>query len=156
MKRATVFIIFIALALSGSAFAQGKPDFSGTWTLDMAKSDMGQGRPSAGTRKVILVIKQTPAVLTIERKVSERSETATLKLDGSESINKSPSGQDIKSTSRWVGATLITKSIMTTGNGTAEMSDARSLSADGKVMTLDVTRKTDRGDVKQKLIYNKE
>jgi hypothetical protein len=36
------------------------------------------------------------------------------------------------------------------------MSDARSLSADGKVMTLDVTRKTDRGDVKQKLIYNKE
>ena len=156
MKRATVFIIFITLAFYGSAFAQGKPDFSGTWILDMAKSDMGQGRPSAATRKVTLVIKQTPAILTIERKVSERSETATYKLDGSESVNKSPSGQDIKSTSRWVGSTLLTKSIMSTEEGTAEMSDVRSLSAGGKVMTIDVTRKTGRGEVKQKLIYNRE
>ena len=45
MKRAAVFIIFITLVLSGSAFALGKPDFSGTWALDAAKSDMGQGRP---------------------------------------------------------------------------------------------------------------
>ena len=52
--------------------------------------------------------------------------------------------------------TLLTMSIMSTGEGTTEISDVRSLSADGKVMTIDVTRKTDRGDVKQKLIYNRE
>jgi hypothetical protein len=158
MKHRAVFIIFITLAFFGSVFAQGKPDFSGTWTLDMAKSDMGQGRPSAqaATRTVTVVIKQTSAVLAIERKAGERVETATLKLDGSESINKSPSGQDIKSTSRWVGSTLVTKSMMAMGEGTAEMSDVRSLSADGKVMTIDMTRKTPRGDVKQKLIYNRQ
>ena len=158
MKHPAVFIIFIILAFSGSAFAQAKPDFSGTWTLDMAKSDLGQGKPStqAATRTVTVVIKQTPAVLAIERKAGEQVETATLKLDGSESVNKSPSGQDIKSTSRWVGSTLVTKSMMSTGEGTAEMSDVRSLSADGKVMMLDVTRKTPRGDVKQKLIYNRQ
>ena len=158
MKHPAVFIIFIILAFSGSAFAQAKPDFSGTWTLDMAKSDLGQGKPStqAATRTVTVVIKQTPAVLAIERKAGERVETATLKLDGSESVNKSPSGQDIKSTSRWVASTLVTKSMMSTGDGTAEMSDVRSLSADGKVMTIDMTRKTPRGDVKQKLIYNRQ
>jgi hypothetical protein len=158
MKHPAVFIMVITLALSGLSFAQGKPDFSGTWTLDMAKSDMGQGRPSAqaATRTVTVVIKQTSAVLAIERKAGERVETATLKLDGSESINKSPSGHDIKSTSRWVGSTLVTKSMMAMGEGTAEMSDVRSLSADGKVMMLDVTRKTPRGDVKQKLIYNRQ
>jgi hypothetical protein len=159
MKHSTVFImVFITLAFSGSAFAQGKPDFSGTWTLDIAKSDVGQGRPSAqaATQKVTLVIKQTPAVLAIERKAGERVETATFKLDGSESVNKSPSGQDIKSTSRWVGSTLVTKSMMSTEQGTAEMSDVRSLNADGKVMTIDVNRKTPRGDVKQKLIYNRQ
>ena len=44
MKHSAVFImVFITLAFSGSAFAQGKPDFSGTWTLDIAKSDIGQG-----------------------------------------------------------------------------------------------------------------
>jgi hypothetical protein len=159
MKRAAVFIIFIFinLAFSGSALAQGRPDFSGTWTLDMAKSDMGQARPiGMPARKVTLVIKQTPALLAIEHKVGDRTETATHKLDGSESVNKSPSGQDIKSTSRWVGSTLVTKSVMSTGNGTAETSDVRSLSADGKVMTIELTRKTPGGEVKQKLIYNKE
>ena len=158
MKHPAVFIIFIILAFFGSAFAQGKPDFSGTWILDMVKSDMGQGRPStqAATRTVTVVIKQTSAVLAIERKAGEGVETATFKLDGSESINKSPSGQDIKSTSQWVGSTLVTKSMMATGEVTAEMSDVRSLSADGKVMMLDVTRKTPRGDVRQKLIYNRQ
>jgi hypothetical protein len=159
MKHSTVSImVFITLVFSGSAFAQGKPDFSGTWTLDTAKSDMGQGRASAQapTRTVTVVIKQTPGALVIDRKAGERVETATLKLDGSESINKSPSGQDIKSTSQWVGSTLVTKSMMATGEGTAETSDVRSLSADGKVMTIDMTRKTPRGDVRQKLIYNRQ
>ena len=116
-------MIFITLAFSGSAFALGNPDFSGTWTPDMAKSDMGQARPSApaaSTQKVTLVIKQTPSVLSITRKVGERSETATEMLDGSESFNKSPSGQDIKSINKWVGSTLATNSIMSTGGGTAD------------------------------------
>jgi hypothetical protein len=158
MKRAAMFIMFITLAFSGSVFALGKPDFSGTWTLDMAKSDMGPGRAHdmAGARKVTLVIRQTPAVLAIDRTAGQRVETATFKLDGSESVNKSPSGQDIKSTSTWSGSTLVTKSTMAIKGMTAETSDVRSLSADGKVMTIDVTRKTSRGDVKQKLIYNRQ
>jgi hypothetical protein len=160
MKRAAFFMIFITLAFSGSAFALGNPDFSGTWTPDMAKSDMGQARPSApaaSTQKVTLVIKQTPSVLSITRKVGERSETATEMLDGSESVNKSPSGQDIKSINKWVGSTLATNSIMSTGGGTAESTFVRSLCADGKVMTIDTTMKTPNGNVKEmKLIYNKQ
>ena len=159
MKRAAVFIIFITLAFSSSAFALGKPNFSGTWALDMAKSDMGQARPGAmaGTRKVTIVINQTPAALTTTRKVGERSETAIEKLDGSESINKSPNGQDIRSTNRWEGSTLITKSVMPTkGGAVVESIFVRSLSADGKVMTIDMTMKTPNGVNKKKLIYNKQ
>jgi hypothetical protein len=159
MKRAAAFIIFITLAFSGSAFALGSPDFSGTWTLDMAKSDMGQGRTGSvagAARKVTIVIKQTPAVLSTTRTAGERSETATEKLDGSESINKSPSGQDIRSTNRWEGSTLVTKSIMSTEQGTAESTFVRSLSADGKVMTIETTMKTPNGVSKKKLIYNKQ
>jgi len=157
MKRVAVFIIFITLAFSGLAFALGKPDFSGTWNLDMARSDMGQGRPGAPAAKVTLVIKQTPAILAITRKVGERTETATEKLDGSDSINKAPSGQDIKSTNRWEGSTLVTKSVMSTGQGIVESTFLRSLSADGKVMTIDTTMKTPTGNVKKmKLIYNKQ
>ncbi len=158
MKLAAVFIIFITLAFSGSVCAQGKPDFSGTWTLDMSKSDMGQGQPNSAlsAAKVTLEIKQTPAVLVTTRKVGERTGTDTEKLDGSESINKSPGGQDIRSTNRWEGSTLVTKSIMSTGQGTAESTFVRSLSASGKVMTIETTMKTPNGVRKTKLIYNKQ
>ena len=157
MKRAAVFVIFITLAFSGSVFALGKPDFSGTWTLDMAKSDMGQARPRAlAAAEVTIVIKQTPAVIATTRKVGERPETATEKLDGSESVNKSPSGQDIRSTNRWEGPTLVTKSLMSTGQGTVESTFVRSLSSDGKVMTIDTTMKTPNGINTKKLIYNKQ
>ncbi len=159
MKRAAFFIIFITLAFSSPAYALGKPDFSGTWTLDMARSDVGHARSGAmaGTRKVTIVINQTPAALTITRKIGERSETAVEKLDGSESINKSPSGQDIRSTSRWEDSNLVTKSAMPTkGGAVVESTSVRSLSADGKVMTIETTMKTPNGINKRKLIYNKQ
>lgn len=160
MKRAGFFVIFIALFFSALAFAQGKPDFSGTWTLDMVKSDVGQARssvPATSTQKVTLVIKQTPSVFSTTRKVGEHSETATEKLDGSESVNKSPSGHDIKSTNRWVGSTLVTTGTMLTDAGNTESTFVRSLSADGKVMTIDTTIKTPHGNVKKmKLTYNKQ
>jgi len=156
MKRAMVFIIFMTLSFSLSAFALGKPDFSGTWTLDTAKSDMGHGRSAPAAAKVTIVIKQTPAFLATTRNGGKDPETATHKLDGSESINKSPSGQDIRSTSRWEGQTLVTKSIMSTEHGSSESTFVRSLSADGRVMTIDTTIKSSTGEIKQKLIYNKQ
>ncbi len=156
MKRAAVFILFITLAFAGSAFAIGSPDFSGTWTLNMAKSDMGQTQSGAlSTAKVTIVIKQTQTELATTRKVGERSETATHKLDGSESVNKA-GGQEIRSTCRWEGSTLVTKSVMSTGQGTAESTFVQSLSADGRVMTIDTTTKTPNGVRKKKLIYDKQ
>ncbi|RPJ64622.1 MAG: hypothetical protein EHM24_22475, partial [Acidobacteria bacterium] len=47
MRRAAVFTVVLALAVVTLAFAQAKPDFSGTWTLDAAKSEMGSG-PGGG------------------------------------------------------------------------------------------------------------
>jgi hypothetical protein len=160
MKRSFVFVILVTLVLSVSALAQGKPDFSGTWTLDTAKSDMGQARSGtsgASMQKVTLIIQQTPSLFSTTRKVGERSETATEKLDGSESVNKSPSGHDIKSTSKWVGSTLVTNSTMLTEAGKTESTFIRSLSADGRVLTIDTTIKAPNSNVeKTKLLYNKQ
>jgi hypothetical protein len=157
MKRTMIFILFMTWAFSLSGFALGKPDFSGTWSLDAAKSDMGHGRSSApAATKVTIVIKQTPALLTTTRNVGKGTETATHKLDGSESINMSPSGQVIRSNTRWEGSTLVTKSVMSTAQGTSESTFVRSLSSDGKVLTIETTMKTSSGNLKQKLIYDKQ
>ena len=163
MKRVLVLSFVLALAITTLAFAQGKPDFSGTWTLDFAKSDMGQMRPAgkqAPMRTITLVIKQTGDTLTVQRSMGKNQEVASYKLDGSETTNKLPSGNETKSTVKWVGATLVSRTTAKIGDSeggmNTEMTDVRSLSPDGKIMTLSVTRKTPRGEVKQTLVYNKQ
>ena len=147
----------IALVLPGLTFAQARPNFSGTWTLDTAKSAVGgPAGASAAARPVVLVITQTAALMTVERRAGDRSDVATVKLDGTESVNKTPSGADVKSTAKWVGATLVTHATMTVGDMTTESTDVRSLSADGKVMTIESTQLMAGRQVKRTLIYNKQ
>jgi hypothetical protein len=101
MKRARVGIMAAAIfAVAAVAFAQAKPDFSGTWTLDPEASGMaaapggapggapagtggGGGRGGGGP----LTVKQTPDTLTIERTMGENKVVTTYKLDGTESKN---------------------------------------------------------------------
>ena len=156
MKRKTFFISILVFAVTSYSLAVGTPDFSGTWILDTEKSDLGFRAGNASMQKVTLVIKQTATTLSVERKLANQDETAVFKLDGTESINKAPSGKDIKSTSSWVGSTLVTKSTMEMGNMTAQTTDVRSVSSDGKVMTIQVTRQTPQGEGKQTLVYNKQ
>lgn len=163
MKRALILSVVMSVAIATLVFAQGKLDFSGTWILDAAKSDLGRTSSAAKQmpmRTVTLVLKQTSDALTIQRTTGEQKETAVYKMDGSVSTNKLPSGNESKSTVKWVGSTLVTKTTTkmddSLGGGIAEMTDVRSLSADGQVMTLVVTRQTPRGDVKQTLLYNKQ
>ena len=165
MKRPLVLSLVLAVAITTLVFAQGKPDFSGTWVLDTANSDLGRGSPAGKQmpmRTVTLVLKQTSDTLTIQRTVGEQKETALYKLDGSVSTNKLPSGNESKSTAKWVGATLAIKTTAEISNPEdgakikTEMTDVRILSADGQVMTVVVTRQTPRGEVKQTLVYNKQ
>ena len=96
MKRAQIGIIAAAVfAVAAVAFAQAKPDFSGTWTLDPEASGMaapggapagtggGGGRGGGGP----LTVKQTADALTIERTMGENKVVTTYKLDGTESKN---------------------------------------------------------------------
>ncbi len=151
MKRIGFIAVLLALSLGRAPFALGAPDFSGTWVMDTTKSGIGTAR---GAATVTLVIKQTRTELTIDRKVGNQVGTAVHKLDGTESINKTPSGKDIKSTAAWAGSTLVIKSFM---DGQKEPSTfVYSLSANGKVMTIETTMHMPSGEKKQKLIYNKQ
>ena len=151
MKRIYFIAVILAAFLGQVTFALGATDFSGTWVLDTAKSSTVMAR---GAASVTLVIKQTKTELTIDRKAGNQVGTAAHKLDSTVSINKTPSGKDIKSTSAWVGSTLVIKSII---EGLKEPSTfVYSLSADGKVLTIDTTIHMPSGEKKQKLIYNRQ
>lgn len=157
MKRNFTLASLLALSIV-STVAFGATDFSGTWVLDPAKSELPLTASAAKAlnRTVTITIKQTATTLTIERKTDNRSEAAAYKLDGSPSINKTPSGGEVKSTSTWAGATLVTKSSMVSEGTTVQSTDVRSLADGGKTMILEVTRQTPRGETKQKLVYNRK
>jgi hypothetical protein len=144
----------LTLVPFGTALAQGKPDFSGTWALDTARTDLGGGQKARAS--VTIAVRQTPATLSIDRNLGSRPETAVLKLDGSESVNKLPSGAEKKSRARWTGSTITADSVTETQVGTVKSHDVWSLSADGKTMTLEVTTQSSSGEKQQKLVYGRQ
>lgn len=152
MKRLVLFAMVAALAVAGTAYAQAKPDFSGTWALDTAKSDqMGGPGGGRGGPAGPMTIKQTETELTTETKRGENTITQTFKLDGSESVNAMGQMQ-AKSTAKWDGSKLVIKTTRETPNGTMETTSTYSLSADGKELT--VVSASQRGE--RKMVYTKQ
>ncbi len=157
MKRIVFVAALLVFSITQYAWALGTPDFSGTWTLDSVQnmsSASGPGNFAKG--KVTITIKQTKTTFSVDRKAGDRIETAVHKLDGTESINKLPSGKEKKSTSSWVGSTLVIKSTTDMGGTTVASTETFSLSPDGKVMTIESVIQTPRGETKRILTYNKQ
>lgn len=157
MKKIALFVMVMALAVAGLSFAQAKPDFSGKWLLDTAKSDPMGGRggggavPATPATPAPMTVKQTATDLTQEVVRGENTMTTVFKLDGTESVNKTQRGES-KSTAKFDGAKLVIKTTQEGPNGATEMTASWSLSADGKELTI--ARTTQRGESAQ--VYTKQ
>ena len=155
MRKAAFFTVVLALAVTALAFAQGKPDFSGTWTLDPAKSQMGGGgAPGGGGRGPAGPITITQTATELTRQVTGREGqpiTLTYKLDGTESTN-TMGPTTARSKASWDGNKLVLKTVRETPNGTVEATDTWSLSADGKELTIHSS--TPRGE--RTMVYTKQ
>jgi hypothetical protein len=161
MRRVSLFLLVLALAAPAALWAQGKPDFSGTWTLDPAKSDPppqrggggggGGGRGFGGGPQTI---KQTATELTVTTEGRGGQQTMTYKLDGSESVNKVMGrGGEIEARSKahWDGSKLVIETTRDMGGNMVTTTETRSLSADQKEMTVEVSF----GENKRKIVYTK-
>ena len=147
MKLARVGVIAAAiLAVATMAWAQ-KPDFSGTWTLDLASAPggtLGSGRAT---------VKQTADTLTVERAMGDAKVTLTYKLDGTESRNmlmgRGGEQADSVSTAKWDGPklTIVTKQEM--GGQVTESTQVWTV--EGNTLTVETT--SARGT--QKWVYKK-
>jgi hypothetical protein len=167
MKRARVGIIAAAVfAVTSLAFAQAKPDFSGTWTLDPEASGMaappaggapggggGGGRGGGGALGNGGTIKQTADTLTIERTMGENKVVSTYKLDGTESKNtmmgRGGTPVESVSTAKFDGPKLTIVSKQDMGGQMAETTSVWTVS--GSTLTIESTNA--RGT--QKRVYKK-
>jgi hypothetical protein len=162
MKRARVGIIAAAVfAVTSLAFAQAKPDFSGTWTLDAEASGMaappaggGGGRGGGGgALGQGGTIKQTADALTIERTMGENKVVLTYKLDGTESKNtmmgRGGTPMESVSTAKFDGPKLTIVSKQDMGGQMVESTSVWTVS--GSTLTIESTNA--RGT--QKRVYKK-
>jgi hypothetical protein len=145
MRRTLGLTAVLVVALAVAGYAQ-KPDFSGTWTPDVAADATTTTPPAGGGRGMAgpITIKQTADALTIERTTGRGPITQTYKLDGSES-DITMGQMTAKASAKWDGDKLVIT--MKTDNG--ESTQTYSL-ADGK---LTVERTGGRGP--SKTVYKK-
>jgi hypothetical protein len=149
------------LLVTVSALAQNAPpNFSGNWTLDLAKSDFG---PAPPPDSVVMTIDHKEPTLksTTVQKSSQGDATndSTITTDGKENVNKLRAAgidQDVKSKSKWSGTKLTTERVMEIQGMSIGMNDAWELSADGKVLTIVRQINTPQGDFSTTMLFNKK
>jgi hypothetical protein len=160
--KARVYLAACAalLALAISTAAQGLPNFTGTWTLDAAKSDFGPMPPPESVVMVIDHKEPTVKVTTTQKsQMGESSNDSTYTTDGKENVNKmrGPAGdQDVKSTTKWNGKMLATSRTIDAQGMSIGIDDSWELSPDGKALTVSRQLKTPQGDFSTKLVLNKK
>ena len=100
----TIALLLIVGLAQGLVAAQARPDLSGTWTLDVAKSDpqavtqAGRGRGAPAGQ---LVVMQSATEITVQR----GNQSFTYNVDGSETPG--PPGGETKSRMAWEGGNLV-------------------------------------------------
>jgi len=139
----TQFLIAAIGLASLVAASAPQTDFSGTWEFNTGKS---QNIGMMAQMKISLAIEQSDTVLDISANSTyqgkEQESKTHLDLTGKSVTNESPMGGPNETVSKWDGAKLVTT---WTGQSaiagkTVVRTETRSLSTDGKVLTVESVR----------------
>ena len=152
--RNIAFLLAVALPVSLSAQA---PNLSGTWVLQVDKSDFG---PMPGPTSRTDVIDHQDPKITIKRSLVGPNGPATSDLvygvDGKPWKNTMSDGNELTSTLKWDGPVLVVSSTISTPNGDATVTDRFSLSGDGKTLTQDRVIAVAGQEITQKMVLAKQ
>jgi len=136
--------LWLALGIAGPVAAAGNPDFSGTWKLN---TDKGENLGMMKAVKETIVIRQTAADITLDHAATFMLKTTnrrvTYDLAGKAVPNEGAMGDKASTTVAWNGGKLVaTWASEGAVPGTRNIkTETRSLSADGKTMTVTNERK---------------
>lgn len=152
----TTLMLLAALALPAGLAAQA-PNLSGTWQLQVDKSDFGM-MPGPTSRTDVIDHKDPS--LTIKRSLvgpqGPSSTDLVYAIDGKEWKNKAGDGSELVSTLKWDGAVLVVVTNITTPQGEAVITDRFSLSGDGKTLTQDRVIGIQGQEIVQKMVLAKQ
>jgi len=156
MIRKLLSITFVLALPLITALAQQKPDFSGTWKLNVAKSEFG-ALPGPESRVDVITHKDPSLSVNVTQQVAEGNQqyTANYTTDGKEAVNKI-GPREVKSTMKWSGNNLAMTSKLVYNDVEVTGQLTWSLSDDGKTRTVIIHYASAMGETDQKLIFEKQ
>jgi hypothetical protein len=155
-KVSRLVSVLLAVAVTGSTFAQSAPDFGGTWVLNASK---GKNLGMVAAIQETVAITQTADRLTLDVASTFQGNTTRRQLNydlaGKPVQNESAMGDKAATVARWDGGKLVVT--WTTEGAVAGSSvvrtESRALSADGKSMLVTSQRGT---NAPMELVYEKK
>jgi hypothetical protein len=146
LASATLLVLSAMFALG----ADGKPDFTGTWKMDAAKSDFGGPSPST---LVLTVDHKEPVFKFLVKGTQDGNdfeESGEVTTDGKESTDS----MGLLTKAHWEGNVFVVEFKSQDGSVTGLAHDT--LSADGKTYTRDADIKAGDGGHKQHIVLVKQ
>ena len=138
MKLALTIACVVAFGSIGAG-GQSHPDFSGTWSMDLTRSEAAaQGTPIG---PVTLLIRQTPEELRIDTTRNGRTESVRY-LPASA---RATGGGELLGSFRWDGSKLVTTLVTDINKQAITIQEARSLDPAGREMTVELTLVVEHG-----------
>lgn len=154
MSRLSLRILTLFTLFTLSAFA--KPNFAGDWKMNASKSEFGQfPAPSAMTQKVT---HEDPSLKVASKMSTDNGDMefeSTYTTDGRECTNQF-GPNPMKSTLKWDGDTLVIDTKGQFGDNDFTLQDKWDLSTDGKTLTLRRHWASSRGEMDQKIVFEKQ
>lgn len=135
--------------------AQGRPDLSGTWTIDSARTQWGMMPPAPRTDRIV----HTATELTVARQLTgpDGSSSVVLTYGFDDAEYRNTFGPiRLRSRLRWDGAVLVITSDQETPQGALRSVDRYALSTDGRTLTVDRAITFDGGEDTLKLVFVKQ
>jgi hypothetical protein len=155
--RLLPLVTLLLVGLTALAGSPPKPNFTGKWVLNVAKSDFG---PLPGPKSRTDEIAQKDTHLTVTRhQVAPNDQTSTVKVEcvigGGDCTTTYQQGQ-LKAKASWDGQALVVDSVLSSGGVDAQVRDLYTLSADGKVLTIRRHIATGDGEGDQAFVLDKQ
>jgi len=136
----------------------GQPNLSGTWKLNIPKSNFGQIPPPAS--QVNTIEDNEPTVkITADQKggmAGDSTTSSTIDTSGKETKNPGFGGADVLSTAHWEGVSLVVDSKMSFQGNDMKIKDTYTLSADGKTLTEVAHVESGMGNFDLTSVYDKQ
>ncbi len=146
----------LAAAAFGLVGAQAKPNFSGTWKVNVAKSDFGAiPAPDSRTDKIVHEDPDLKDTMTQSGQMGEVTAELKYSTDGKETTN-AIRGNEVKSTAKWDGDELTIAGKGSFNGSDVTLNDRWSLSADGKTLTIVRHVAGAMGETDQKIVLEKQ